>query len=158
VPSDGGRCVRVCSVEGCDRKHFARGWCKPHYERDRRYGDPFYAATKPDERRVMVTPETDPYGQQRKGLRSRGRLAATARRLCGYEDAEGRCERPAHGAADLCQSHKALARMAARREQYEAWDTAAAIARFKALLAEVYGDDDDDAAATRTGVEYRRRS
>lgn len=31
---------RRCSIEGCDAKHFARGWCHKHYERWRRYGDP----------------------------------------------------------------------------------------------------------------------
>lgn len=25
--------ARVCSVEGCDRKHYARGVCNPHYQR-----------------------------------------------------------------------------------------------------------------------------
>jgi ribosomal protein L37AE/L43A len=29
-----------CSVEGCDRKHLARGWCRKHYEAFRRTGDP----------------------------------------------------------------------------------------------------------------------
>src|SRR5690625_7491880 len=30
----------VCEVEGCERPHEARGWCKAHYERWRKYGDP----------------------------------------------------------------------------------------------------------------------
>lgn len=29
-----------CSVEGCSRAGYARGWCAPHYNRWRRYGDP----------------------------------------------------------------------------------------------------------------------
>lgn len=32
--------MRVCDVEGCGRKHAARGWCWPHYGRWRRHGDP----------------------------------------------------------------------------------------------------------------------
>lgn len=29
-----------CSIEGCNYKTVARGWCKIHYARWRRYGDP----------------------------------------------------------------------------------------------------------------------
>lgn len=31
---------RTCSVDGCDNKHEAKGWCKVHYHRHRRHGDP----------------------------------------------------------------------------------------------------------------------
>ena len=31
---------RTCSVEECDQKHRSRGWCRVHYERWRRTGDP----------------------------------------------------------------------------------------------------------------------
>lgn len=31
---------RRCSVEGCDRKHAAKGWCHRHYYRAARHGDP----------------------------------------------------------------------------------------------------------------------
>ena len=30
----------MCSVESCERKTYARGWCKSHYERWRKHGDP----------------------------------------------------------------------------------------------------------------------
>ena len=31
---------RTCSIEGCERRHSARGWCHTHYVRWRRSGDP----------------------------------------------------------------------------------------------------------------------
>lgn len=30
----------VCSIEGCDKPHFSRSWCKAHHARWRRNGDP----------------------------------------------------------------------------------------------------------------------
>ena len=30
-----------CSIEGCDKPHMAGGWCKMHWTRWRRHGDPF---------------------------------------------------------------------------------------------------------------------
>lgn len=32
--------MRVCEIEGCDRRHAARGWCRLHYHRWQRHGDP----------------------------------------------------------------------------------------------------------------------
>jgi len=32
--------TRACSVDGCDREVNARGWCKSHWTRWRKYGDP----------------------------------------------------------------------------------------------------------------------
>lgn len=35
---------RTCTIDGCDKTTTARGWCKPHYMRWRRYGDPLGVA------------------------------------------------------------------------------------------------------------------
>lgn len=32
--------ARTCSVSGCDRRHLAKGYCKAHYQRVSRSGDP----------------------------------------------------------------------------------------------------------------------
>lgn len=32
--------MRICTVEGCERQHAARGWCQKHYARWRKHGDP----------------------------------------------------------------------------------------------------------------------
>lgn len=32
--------MRMCGIEGCDRTHYARGWCQRHWVRWRKYGDP----------------------------------------------------------------------------------------------------------------------
>jgi hypothetical protein len=32
--------IRLCSVDGCDRKHTAKGFCKYHYQKDRLLSSP----------------------------------------------------------------------------------------------------------------------
>lgn len=32
--------TKICSIAGCGGRALARGWCKPHYERWQRWGDP----------------------------------------------------------------------------------------------------------------------
>lgn len=32
--------VRHCSIEGCEKKHYGQGWCKAHYLRWWKHGDP----------------------------------------------------------------------------------------------------------------------
>lgn len=37
---------RTCSIPNCDRPSVARGWCSPHWQRWRRYGDPLASAPR----------------------------------------------------------------------------------------------------------------
>lgn len=36
--------MRLCKIDGCGKKHEAHGWCKKHYLRWWRYGDPLAGA------------------------------------------------------------------------------------------------------------------
>lgn len=42
------KATRTCSIEGCDRPHYGRGWCKGHYMRWYAKGDPGTAGIGPD--------------------------------------------------------------------------------------------------------------
>ena len=42
----------ACSIDGCGRSHYSRGWCKAHYERARLYGHPL-ASKPPTPRKKM---------------------------------------------------------------------------------------------------------
>lgn len=35
-----GQVIRVCGERGCAKRHHARGYCKTHYARWLRHGDP----------------------------------------------------------------------------------------------------------------------
>lgn len=43
--------MKVCVIDGCEKKVLARGWCSPHYQRWNRWGDP-EAPCRPGGRRV----------------------------------------------------------------------------------------------------------
>lgn len=46
---------RTCSIDNCDQRHHARGWCSGHYKRWKAYGDPIAEVVRldpPTERRM----------------------------------------------------------------------------------------------------------
>ena len=40
--------MTMCSVKGCGKPHYGRGWCNAHYTRWRRHGDPLGGGTEHD--------------------------------------------------------------------------------------------------------------
>ena len=51
--------MRMCSVDGCDRPVYARGWCHAHYTRWRKYGDVTY-----DGRKARARSEADRFWEK----------------------------------------------------------------------------------------------
>lgn len=39
--------IRYCDVEGCEKRHYGRGFCAVHYQRFRKHGDPMGSAYAP---------------------------------------------------------------------------------------------------------------
>lgn len=49
----------ICSINECDNKPIARGWCNKHYCRWRSYGDPEYPVNESKAARVVDLPNGD---------------------------------------------------------------------------------------------------
>lgn len=45
---------RTCSIDGCEKRHFARSWCAAHYHKWQRRGDPLAPKAQQERRRCAV--------------------------------------------------------------------------------------------------------
>jgi hypothetical protein len=45
--ADNGSAVRTCSADKCDRAYYAGGFCTTHYQRFKKYGDPYKVHKRP---------------------------------------------------------------------------------------------------------------
>lgn len=107
----------LCSIDGCDRPVDARGWCKAHWQRWRRHGDPLGGRTESAKVRRFFTavvllhdgaacltwPFTrDSYGYGR--MTRDGKQQTVARLVC--EAIHGAAPSPRHEAVHSCgQGH-----------------------------------------------------
>lgn len=48
---------RTCTFEGCERKHLAKGYCKLHYQRLKKHGDPSISLSKHERHGMNNTEE-----------------------------------------------------------------------------------------------------
>lgn len=87
--------TRLCSIDGCSKPAFGRGWCSAHYSRWRSHGDPLAGRTSPGApmrhfNEVVLAYEGDecliwPFAKSRRGhaaLRVDGVLMSVARLVC----------------------------------------------------------------------------
>lgn len=57
--------LEMCEVNGCWQYSFARGWCRRHYTRWYRHGDPLYNKHRERPKRCMVPECVNPhYGRR----------------------------------------------------------------------------------------------
>ena len=107
---------RICSIEGCGKKVFGRGWCQTHYHRWWAHGDVMHV-TKPSDlsaghnffHNVAMRHDTDecliwPYGKTAKNGYAAfswgGKASLVSRVIC--EHVYGPPPTPSHQAAHSC--------------------------------------------------------
>lgn len=90
--------MRICSVDGCQRKPICKGFCAPHYMRHKRHGNPHSGRTPDGEplrhlNTMVMLYKGDgclswPYGKDRAGraqIYINGRTRVLARVICERE-------------------------------------------------------------------------
>lgn len=103
----------ICSVDGCGKSHYGRGFCSAHYQRFRRHGDPLGGVTPNGEperfyREVVLQYDGDdcliwPFAITPQGygeIRVDGMTRGVHRRVC--EEVNGVPPTPKHDAAHSC--------------------------------------------------------
>lgn len=48
----------MCSIENCERRHYARGWCRIHYTRWQKHGDPLGAVYQGPDAAFLASTES----------------------------------------------------------------------------------------------------
>jgi hypothetical protein len=104
---------RTCSVDGCEKVHYARGWCGMHYMRWREHGDPLGGSTFEGEplrwiKEVAIQHEGCgcliwPFSKCNKGygtVKHQGRTAKVHRLVCAIANGQPPGEK--HHAAHSC--------------------------------------------------------
>lgn len=52
--------MRTCSIDGCEKKTLARGWCSKHYQRWQKHGDPLGGNTRYSDPNAAFLARTEP--------------------------------------------------------------------------------------------------
>lgn len=52
--------MKQCSLDGCEKRHYARGWCDMHYRRWRAHGDPLVMLTYYGDPEAAFLARTEP--------------------------------------------------------------------------------------------------
>lgn len=107
-----------CTIDGCQQKHHAKGWCRTHYNRNRRHGTPLSPVSNyipPTTNRTCDQPGCN-RKHHAKGLCMRHYEASRRRRTAGqyetpapfhgiYRDKCERCNAPPMGRGRWCLTH-----------------------------------------------------
>lgn len=103
---------RICSIEGCQKTVFARGWCRAHWTRWRRHGDPLAGGVAAGTLKAALNEAISyvgndclfwRYGKRRDGrgvIWIGGKQVAVHRAVC--ETVHGPQPSPGHEVAHLC--------------------------------------------------------
>lgn len=108
--------VRTCKARGCDRQHYARGYCRKHYLQVRRHGrlSPELEHGVVRVCKVKNCGRTDTlYGyclKHARQIRYHGRLTPERERLVGFTGCAVVGCKEEHGSRGLCHAHYGQAR------------------------------------------------
>jgi len=123
---------RICSISGCGKPRYVRGWCSAHYQRWRVHGDPLAGRAMNGEseryfKEIVLAYEGDdclawPFTTNIGGyaqLWYEGRVRLVSRLVC--EDTHGPAPTPKHEAAHSCGN----GHLACVTKRHLSWKTSA---------------------------------